>query len=113
MLPENSGSPGLWYPDFDLCGALCLVARWKARGACGRWTRIARPVRSWARQFRAGMDGARSGRRVEGGGSLGILFALGSVLVPLLVDQGEPPALTAKALWRGLVSGMRAGFVTG
>lgn len=53
------------------------------------------------------------GGGLEGGGSLGILFALGSVLVPLLVDQGEPPALTAKALWRGLVSGMRAGFVTG
>jgi transcriptional regulator with XRE-family HTH domain/DNA polymerase III delta prime subunit len=53
------------------------------------------------------------GGGLEGGGSLGILFTLVSVLVVLLVDRGEMPIITAKALWSGLANGVRAGLAIG
>jgi DNA polymerase III delta prime subunit len=53
------------------------------------------------------------GGGLEGGGSLGILFTLVSVLVVLLVDRGDMPITTAKALWRGLANGVRTGLAVG
>jgi transcriptional regulator with XRE-family HTH domain/energy-coupling factor transporter ATP-binding protein EcfA2 len=53
------------------------------------------------------------GGGLEGGGSLGVLFALVSVLVVLLIEHGESLTITNQAIWHGLSRGVQAGLSIG